>query len=658
MFNDILFNHKSFKYIRLDPVDTTSDFQIESLSIWPISIEAGIYSIREYLSSKAKLDKTADVDFVRSVAPSNIGSTIREMSSSEPSDVDNYQLWISSRELTESAKLAMVRQIDQMQYRPTISVIMPVYKSDLKFLDKAVSSITCQIYSEWELLLVDDGSNSPELVSFLSSWERRDRRIRVHIETENRGIAHASNIGLKLSHGEFIALVDHDDEVAPHALYAIACAINQSPQVDMLYSDEDKIDVKGMRTGPLFKPDWSPEFFLSCMYTCHLGVYRRQLVDSVGGFRGEFDMAQDYDLALRVSLKAREIVHIPDVLYHWRTLETSTATGADAKPTAALAARRAVHSALDAEGLQSIVDEGPFRGSQRVTLALKQFPKISIVIPTAARRISKSEPRWYVLDLLRSMRQSTYSNFEIVLVHNGDIEDLLDVELQSFEIVRVLYSEPVFNISEKLNLGVQHASGEYIVLLNDDMTIITSNWLEEMLMWMQRDGVAGVGAKLLFPDDTVQHAGVLLLAQGPSHVYYGAQRDDYGLAGSAVLVRNYSALTGACMIVKRQDYLDIGGFDPAYRVNYNDVDFCLRLKEKGRLVYTPFALLYHYESVSKDEAPPDELTRFNDAWGSIVGNDPYYNRNLSQRSSSNAIARRPLTLEQDYIDNARVLKPS
>ncbi|HJQ60734.1 MAG TPA: glycosyltransferase, partial [Vineibacter sp.] len=396
-------------------------------------------------------------------------------------------------------------------------------------------------------------------------------------------------------------------------------------------------------------PDWSPEFMLSCMYTCHLGVYRRELVEAVGGFRSEFDLAQDYDLALRVSARARAVVHVPDILYHWRVTPQSTAGSAAAKPTAEISARRALQAALDAKGVRGRIIESAFRGMHRVALDLPGSPLVSIVIPTAARRIDPQEERWYLLDLLRSIdTKSTYKTTEIVLVHNGDIEPRLAEALANFKIRYVHYTVPTFNMADKMNLGVEAATGEYVILLNDDMSIIEPAWIEEMLMWFSMPGVAGVGAKLLFPDDTVQHAGVLLLAQGPSHVYYRARRNDPGLVGTACLVRNYSAVTGACFMVRRRDYIDVGGFDPYFRINYNDVDFCMRLLRRGRIVYTPYALLYHYESVSKDRGPPTELPRFNARWNQMVGADPMYNRNLSQRSSFMALAPKPRRLQDDY----------
>jgi GT2 family glycosyltransferase len=301
-----------------------------------------------------------------------------------------------------------------------------------------------------------------------------------------------------------------------------------------------------------------------------------------------------------------------------------------------------------AEGLSGRVLDSTYRGMHRVSLDRPGTPLVSIVIPTAARRIDQRKKRWYLLDLLRSMAGSTYRNVEIVLVHNGDIEPDLEAALAAFSPVYVHYRETVFNIARMMNLGVDAASGEYVLLLNDDMTVIAPNWLEEMLMWFSRPGVAGVGAKLLFPNDTVQHAGVLLLGQGPSHVYYGAKRDYPGLVGTNCLVRNYSAVTGACMMARRQDYIDVGGFDPFFRVNYNDIDFCLRLGRRGRIVYTPYALLYHYESVSRDKAPPIELQQFNERWSDIIGADPSYNRNLSQRSGFMDLVSHPRRLQDDY----------
>ncbi|MCX8255507.1 Glycosyltransferase (modular protein) [Beijerinckiaceae bacterium RH AL1] len=626
--------------VRLDPINTECEIDLELCEFSRVAFDDAIRELYASYCWDGDRPLHSEREFFDQIQWANISRFVRQQTGAIDHRADPYRRWIEARRLTPSI-LRRQSSVGAARETPLFSILMPTYKSDLSFLKKAIDSVRAQTYRHWELCIVDDGSADDALHDFLERQAAKDPRTRYERLTENVGIANASNRALAMARGEFVALLDHDDELALHALSAMAAAIERTPNVDMLYSDEDKIDREGTRSGPLFKPDWSPEFFLSCMYTCHLGVYRRSLVEAVGGFRPAFDFAQDYDLAMRVSAKARAIVHVPDVLYHWRMLPTSTASGADAKPTAELAARRAVQDHVDAQGFDGHVMAGPIPGTHRVKLNLQGSPLVSIVIPTAARRLDPNVPRWYLLDLLRSIRErSTYPRYEIVLVENGDIEPALEEELRAFETVRVTYRAPVFNISEKMNLGVAAARGEAVVLLNDDMTIITPDWLEELIAWLQRPGIVGVGGKLLFPDDRVQHAGILLLAQGPSHVYYEAADVDAGLVGSAITHRNYAAVTGACLAVSKANYESVGGFDPSLRINYNDVDFCLRL---GRIVYTAFAKLYHYESVSKGEVIASELGAFNERWADVLGMDPYYNINCSQ-SSPNAVTLRPLPL--------------
>ena len=639
----IVFAEAYIKQFRIDPINTYCVFDF-TIMLTEVGAGEAIGELYSTFEARNGLSKRPEDEFLAQLQWCNIANFFERLSGSTPVEKASYQDWIARRRLGPAMRKAMREQVARCPSRPTFSVLMPTYKSDLRFLKKAIDSVRLQIYPHWQLCIVDDGSQDERLRDFLIRQAHEDNRIITVFEIDNKGISAASNEAFKLATGEFIALLDHDDELAPHALLRMAEALNAQPDADMLYSDEDKIDIHGVRSSPFFKPDWSPEFFMSCMYTCHLGVYRSKLVEEVGGFRSEFDFAQDYDLAFRVSAAAKAIVHVSDVLYHWRTLPASTAVGASAKPTAELAARRAVQAHLDATGLRGKAVEGALPGTHRVKLEVLGAPLVSIVIPTAARRISREEPRWYVLDLLTSIRQrSTYKTVEFIVVENGDIEPRLEKQLAAFDLTRVLYEQPIFNIAEKLNMGVAAAKGEFVILLNDDMTIITPDWIEELVSWIQRPGIVASGPKLLFPDNTVQHAGIIFLAQGPSHVYYGAADVDAGLVGSAVNVRNYSAVTGACLAVRRQDYLDVGGFDTVFRVNYNDADFCLKLSRKGRIVYTPFAKLTHYESVSKDEASGRELKQFNERWSSVVGYDPYYSEHFSQ-SVPNTITWNPQPL--------------
>ncbi len=562
-----------------------------------------------------------------------------------------YGDWLQQRVMTEDLRWRFVAKSAGFPLRPCFSVIMPTFNSPPAFLEMAIESVLAQTYPDWELLAVDDGSTDRTTRHILDRFSARDPRIRPIFLPENGGIARASNAALAQAGGDYVALLDHDDLLAPHALHAFAAAINRDPRADWLYSDEDKIDEKGRRSAPFFKPDWSPAYFLSCMYSCHLGVYRTSLAKSLGGFRPDYDFAQDYDLALRFAAATRHVVHIPDILYHWRTLPQSTASGSQAKPRAELAARRAVQDFVDRSRYGGSVVAGPLPGTHRVRFGIVGQPLVSIAIPTAGHRSGTAGESWYVLDLVRSIRErSTYPNIEIVVAENGDLAPDLERALRSENVRLVRYESQVFNLSDKMNLLAEAARGDYLLLLNDDIRVISRGWLEEMLMWCQQDGISGAGAKLFFPDGRIQHAGVLLLGQGPSHPYYLHPASEIGQVCSAVVPRDYSAVTGACVMVRRADFLAIGGFDPAYRINYNDIDFCLRLNVHtgGHFVFTPYACLEHHESVSRPEPAPDELRRFNEQWAHLVGLDPFYNINLSQNAACFRVNHQSPPLEALY----------
>lgn len=640
---------------RLDPMEKKGRFalhafEIESLSGFKTRLGIAVGEVarlrrrgalRGKLKQAAKLILKGDGKLIR-----------KKLLQHETDDPARYRRWIQQHEVTPERHAALVAKGRSLVLRPRFSIIMPTYNSPIDFLEKAIESVLSQTYPDWELLIVDDGSSERAVRAALERYAGQDKRVRVRYLERNAGISAASNAALAMASGDYVALLDHDDEIQPHALHAFAAAVNRHPGADWLYSDEDKIDVNGQRSAPFFKPDWSPAYFLSCMYTCHLGVYRTSLVRRLGGFRSEFDLAQDYDLALRVAAQTKNIVHVPDVLYHWRTLPQSTAAGGDAKPKAEAVARRAVQDFVDRGRYPGRVEEGPVRGTHRVRFDILGEPLVSIAIPSAGYRSSAAGGgSWFVLDLVCSIRAKTsYRNIEIVVADNGDFDPELTAELTKLGVRIVHYAGTPFNLSEKMNLVVAATRGDYVVLLNDDMSVIGEDWIGEMLMWCQQDGVSGVGAKLLFPDHRLQHVGVLLLGQGPSHPYYLHERSEIGQVCAAIVPRDYSAVTGACMMVRRADYLAVGGFDPAFRINYNDVDFCMKLNRHtgGRFVFTPYASLYHYESVSRPQAAAEELANFNAKWAAIVGRDPYYNPNLSPSSNRFEIGSHAPDLDEAY----------
>jgi O-antigen biosynthesis protein len=525
------------------------------------------------------------------------------------------------------------RLLQTLRRKPVFSVLLPVYDTPEKWLRLAIESVLNQQYPHWELCVADDCSKEPHVRRILEEYRARDARVKVAYRPENGHIARATNSALELATGEFIALLDHDDEITPDALLEIAIAHNERPEADWIYSDEDKIDEDNFCGDPFFKPDWSPEYFLACMYTCHLGVYRTAKVREIGGFRPEVNGAQDYDLALRLMARNVPIHHVPKVLYHWRTLATSTAAGGDAKDYAYPAAQRAVANYLKEAGLEGEVLPGPRHGFHRVQLEIHGEPKVSIVIPSAARIVDYEGTR---IDLLRMcvgsiLEKSTYKNYEIVVIDNGDLRPDLKTWLLG-KARTVTYQSQRFNLAEKMNLGARHATGEHLILLNDDIKVISPDWIEQMLQYSQLPDVGAVGAKLLFPNRRIQHAGIVLLMGNPGHAYYDHPPEEIGYYLSAAVPRNYLAVTGACTMTRAAVYREAGGYSEDFPLNYNDVDYGLKLREKGyRIVYTPYAELFHYESVSKEGAGgvrPGELEKFHRKWRDKYFLDPYYNPNL------------------------------
>lgn len=549
-------------------------------------------------------------------------------------NIATYQDWIKENQLNPKDILICQEQMSQWQIHPKFSVIMPVYNIEQLWLEKAIESVRCQIYPHWELCIADDASTETHIDSILRHYSELDSRIKVVFGETNRGISVASNSALELVTGDYIVLLDHDDELSIEALFENAKLINRHPEADFIYSDEDKINTNGQRSDPFFKPDWSPDYFHACMYTCHLGVYRTSLVREIGGFRSQYDGAQDWDLVLRLVEKTTHIFHIPKILYHWRIIPSSTTAGDQAKPWAYIAARKALEAMLERNNHAGSVEELPRKGFFRVRRNIIGNPLVSIVIPSAGKMKNITRGEICLLEnCIYSIQQlSTYRNFEIIVVDGYDIPDPIVRSIAAPNVRLVRCSEP-FNFSHRINQGAAQTQGEMLLLLNDDTEVLTVEWLESMIEFSQMPEIGAVGAKLLFPDDKIQHAGVLVLNGNPGHPFYGYSKDDPGYFCSNLVTRNYSAVTGACLMTRKQVFQDLGGLDERFPLNYNDVDLCLKALQAGyRIVVTPYAELIHYESVSRiSRIEPRELALLHTKWSEFPAfqQDPYYNPQLS-----------------------------
>jgi GT2 family glycosyltransferase len=549
------------------------------------------------------------------------------------SDDSTYNGWIRRQEPAKAQLRSLRLEAKTWPYQPKVSIITPVYNPSEGDLAECIKSVLVQVYGNWELCLVDGGSTSRHVKRTLTGFSRCDERIRYVRLWRNQGIVGNSNAALKRATGEYVAFLDHDDTLAPFALYEVVKALSASRDADFLYSDEDKIPAAGRaRYGPYFKPSWSPDLFLSVMYTCHLGVYRRSLVDRLGGLRAGFDGSQDYDLTLRVTEATDKIVHIPKVLYHWRSVEGSVASSVHEKRYAYEAAKKALGDALERRQIAGRVEDGRELGCYRVRRAIRGTPLVSIVIPIKNRA-----------DLLQrcilSIRDKTgYEHYELIVVDNqsddpSTIEYLEQLKREPH--VRVLPYDHPFNFAAINNLAAELANGEMLLFLNNDTEVKVPEWLEAMVEQAQRPEVGAVGAKLLYPDNTVQHAGVVLgLRRGVAeHAYKGLPDDDPRYFQNLHVIRNYSAVTGACLMTRKQLFQEVGGFDAEHLpVAFNDVDLCLRLRERGYwIVYTPYAVLYHHESATRGrELDPSEEDYMKTRWKAAIEDDPFYNPHLTR----------------------------
>ena len=545
---------------------------------------------------------------------------------------------IPPSQATERSDALALRILDFV-HRPVISVVMPVYNPPLHFLKEAVESVQNQIYPYWELCIADDASTDLSISKYLNELAHADPRVRLVLRTTNGHIVAASNSALAVANGDFVALLDHDDLISNDALFWMVDAINRFPDAAIIYSDEDKISVNGERCDPYFKSDWNLELFLSQNMISHLGIYRRSLVESVGQFRPGFEGSQDYDLALRCIQKIQpsQIVHVPRVLYHWRILPGSTALSPGEKSYAQNSGERALADFLTTSELGGQVESLP-NGYYRIHPALpSEQPLVSLVIPTRNALNLVSQCIESILE------KTTYLNYEILLIDNGSDDPAAlayFAQLNLSNRIRVIRDDGEFNFAALNNRAVAQTNGSFIALINNDLEVITAGWLEEMVGLALRPGVGAVGAKLWYPDDTLQHGGIIVGLGGVAgHSHWGISRNDPGYFGRAVLTQALSAVTAACLVVRKSIFEDVGGLDEVnLKVAFNDVDFCLKLIESGyRNVWTPYAEMYHHESATRgaDDSPAkkarfsSEVDYMHQRWGHLLANDPYYNANLA-----------------------------
>lgn len=567
-----------------------------------------------------------------------------------------YHNWLNKYDNKSTEEMEILKSsINNFRFQPLISIVMPTYNSKPAWLKAAIESIKNQVYTNWELCIADDASTDKSCLNILKKYQEHDERIKVVFRAENGHISEASNSAIEIATGEWIALMDHDDLLPQDALFWIVEAINNHPKARLIYSDEDKLDHNGKRYDPYFKCDWNYHLFLSQNMISHLGAYHAETLKKTGGFRQGFEGSQDYDLALRFIelIRPEQIIHISKVLYHWRAHAESTAENIKRKPYAQEAAKRAISEHLQRQKVKAEV-EITSTSMYRVKYQLPaELPLVSIIIPT---RNNKN----YLKKCIQSIEKKTsYPNYELIVVNNNSDDPAtlkyLD-SLQEKENVTVLRDDRAFNFSAINNRASAHAKGDLICFLNDDTEVINPDWLHEMLRLILQPEIAIVGAKLWYGDKTIQHAGVILGLGGvASHAHKYLSEFDVGYFGRVNLIQEYSAVTAACMLIKKDIFKKTGKFDEEnLSINYNDIDLCLKVKKLGyKIVWTPYAELYHYESKSRgfDDDPVKnkqfeaEIAFMQKKWGHLLNSDPAYSPNLTLDAENFELAFPPRTFQ-------------
>lgn len=551
--------------------------------------------------------------------PGRIGRMARDLQGVIETPPD-YARWMERHERLDDATLRAQREESAaFGWRPLFSIVVPTYRTPAGILEAFVESVLAQSYPHWELCIADDASPDPGLRGALERYAAADRRIRVRFRDHNGHIAEATNTALALATGDYICLMDHDDTIAPNALHEFASLLNQDPGLDLIYSDEDKITPDGRtRYDPFFKPDWSPDYLEACMYTAHFACYRTTIVRQVGGFRTAFNGAQDYDFVLRFTEKAGRIAHVPKVLYHWRSIPGSTAASVSSKDYVVDAGVRALAGRAERTGTPDFVRPTRYDGCFELRRKVEGTPRVSIVM-TAAGQPADGEP---AAERLRAvMEASTYRPLEPVLVHDGSAGPRAH---PADPLVHAQGAGPGANPAARRNRGAAAASGEYLLFVDESIRVITPDWVEAMLSVAQRPGVGAVGAQLLAGNGRLRHVGVVFRDGSPGHVRRGFDGDDPGYFFSTAGQRNYLAVSGACLLVRRDHFLAVGGFDETMAAGLADIDLCLALVGHGlRIVYTPQARL---QWTGPDAPAPTarETEGFRRKWAGLLRRDPYY----------------------------------
>ncbi|HFD7841176.1 TPA: glycosyltransferase [Escherichia coli] len=636
--------------LRFDPLEQAATFAINQFEIAAVDVKVVESALLARIQKEHQSYRDMPLEKIKkSILMDNGDMSIERLQafynetfSVTPSSV-GYEEWIETVELPSlPGNKEVSLMLASMTHPPVISIVIPVYNPAEIYLRACLDSVLAQSYPHWELCIADDRSPKEHVQRVLREYEAKDSRIKVVYRKHNGHISAASNSALEIAKGDFVALLDHDDVLPEHAMLFMAQAICEQPHTQILYSDEDKINARGERFDPHFKSDWNPDLFFSQNYVSHLGVYRRSLLQQIGGFRLGVEGSQDQDLLLRClpHVAAEQIVHIPRVLYHWRTIEGSTALASGEKSYTTEAGIKALRDYFSKQQPEVTVEAGLVPNTYRVRYPISEpAPLVSLLIPTRDRRALTETAVRSIID------RSTYTHFEILILDNGSVEqetlDFFAQIQQEDSRVRVLRYDHPFNYSAINNFGVRHAKGAIIGLVNNDVEVINPDWLTEMVSHCMRPEIGCVGAKLYYSNDTLQHGGVIIGlggVAGHSHKHY--PRHHPGYFNRLLLTQTLSAVTAACLLIRKNIYEEVAGLDEEnLHVAFNDVDFCLKVREAGyRNLWTPYAELYHYESISRGaEDSPEKIARFarevnfmKSKWGKHLELDPFYSPNLSK----------------------------